>query len=74
MSRELICDAKRMDGTSVSQNKPRAKFLEHIAHISNEKVQSRQLIQFSGIGLTTASAIVVTVGKGHGGSPADEII
>ncbi len=38
---------------------------KHIAHIAKEDEQSRQLMQLGGIGPTTASAIVATVGKGH---------
>ena len=38
---------------------------KHIAQIAKEDEQSRQLMQLAGIGPTTASAIVATVGKGH---------
>ena len=38
---------------------------KHIAQIAKEDEQSRQLMRLSGIGPTTASAIVATVGKGH---------
>ena len=38
---------------------------KHLAHIAKEDEQSRQLMRLSGIGPTTASAIVATVGKGH---------
>ena len=38
---------------------------KHIAQIAKEDEQSRQLMRLAGIGPTTASAIVATVGKGH---------
>ena len=38
---------------------------KHLVHIAKEDEQSRQLMRLSGIGPTTASAIVATVGKGH---------
>ena len=38
---------------------------KHIAQIAKEDEQSRQLMRLSGIGPTTASAIVASVGKGH---------
>ncbi len=38
---------------------------KHIAQIAKEDEQSRQLMQLAGVGPTTASAIVATVGKGH---------
>ena len=38
---------------------------KHIAQIAREDEQSRQLMRLAGIGPTTASAIVATVGKGH---------
>lgn len=38
---------------------------QHLAHIAKEDEQSRQLMRLGGIGPTTASAIVSTVGKGH---------
>ena len=38
---------------------------KYIAQAAKEDVHSRQLMQLSGIGPTTASAIVATVGKGH---------
>ncbi|MDO8773348.1 MAG: IS110 family transposase [Burkholderiaceae bacterium] len=42
-----------------------AQYDKHLAHIAKEDEQSRQLMQLRGIGPTTASAIVATVGKGH---------
>jgi len=42
-----------------------AQYDNHLAHIAKEDEQSRQLMQLSGIGPTTASAIVATVGKGR---------
>jgi transposase len=38
---------------------------QYIEQGAKEDVQSRQLMQLAGIGPTTASAIVATVGKGH---------
>ena len=38
---------------------------QYIEQIAKEDAQARQLMQLSGIGSTTASAIVATVGKGH---------
>ncbi len=38
---------------------------KHLALIAKEDAHSRQLMQLSSIGPTTASAIVATVGKGH---------
>lgn len=42
-----------------------SQYDKHLAHIAKEDEQSRQLMQFGGIGPITASAIVATVGKGH---------
>lgn len=42
-----------------------SQYDKHIAQIAKDDEQSRQLMQLSGIGPTTASAIVATVGKGH---------
>jgi len=42
-----------------------AQYDNHLAHIAKEDELSRQLMQLSGIGPTTASAIVATVGKGR---------
>jgi transposase len=42
-----------------------AQYDKYIAQAAAEDPQSRQLMQLSGIGPTTASAIVATVGKGH---------
>lgn len=38
---------------------------QYIAQAAREDLQSRQLMQLAGIGPTTASAIVATVGTGH---------
>ena len=38
---------------------------KHLALIAKEDAHSKQLMQLSGIGPTTASAIVATVGQGH---------
>ena len=38
---------------------------KHIAQIAREDERSRQLMRLAGIGPTTASAIVATIGKGH---------
>ena len=38
---------------------------KHLALIAKEDAHARQLMRLSGIGPTTASAIVATVGKGH---------
>ena len=42
-----------------------AQYDKYIAQAAAEDQRSRQLMQLSGIGPTTASAIVATVGKGH---------
>ena len=42
-----------------------SQYDKYIAQIASEDEQSRQLMRLSGIGPTTASAIVATVGKGH---------
>ena len=42
-----------------------SQYDKYIAQAAAEDQQSRQLMQLSGIGPTTASAIVATVGKGH---------
>ncbi|MEO8020371.1 IS110 family transposase [Polaromonas sp.] len=42
-----------------------AQYDKHLAHIAKEDEQSRQLMQLRGIGPTTASAIVASVGQGH---------
>lgn len=38
---------------------------QYIEQSAKEDAQAKQLMQLSGIGATTASAIVATVGKGH---------
>jgi len=42
-----------------------SQYDQYIAQSAKEDEQARQLMQLSGIGPTTASAIVATVGKGH---------
>ena len=42
-----------------------SQYDKYIAQSAKENEQSRQLMQLSGIGPTTASAIVATVGNGH---------
>ena len=42
-----------------------SQYDKYIAQAAKEDVQSVQLMRLSGVGATTASAIVATVGKGH---------
>lgn len=42
-----------------------AQYDKYIAQAAKENEQSRQLMRLSGIGVTTASAIVASIGKGH---------
>lgn len=42
-----------------------AQYDRHIAQIAREDARARQLMQLSGIGETTATALVATIGNGH---------
>ena len=55
---DALSELTRLDGR-ISQ------YDKYIAQAAKEDVQSVQLMRLSGVGATTASAIVATVGKGH---------
>lgn len=42
-----------------------AQYDRHIEHIAKESVAARRLMQLSGVGPTTASALVAMIGNGH---------
>ncbi len=55
---DLLGEVRRLDERVVEHDR-------HLAHLAREDERARRLMRLSGVGETTATALLATVGNGH---------